>query len=606
MSRYVLLAVCFLIAGHQISWAQNGDLSAVTGKITTEDGSPLPAATVLIEELQKGTSSDDEGYYSISGLKAGKYTIRVSMVGYGTIRETVSVQRGAKAKLDITLSGRNYSLGEDDIVITATRTRQAVATAPASISLISAKEIEQKPVGDLTDVIRNTPGITLTAGSQGRREIQLRGMDASHTLLLMDGRRINSSEAVFRHNDYDLGMLPIEAVDRIEIVRGGMSALYGSEAMGGVINVITKPASGSWNAKVSSEYQTPSEGEKGQEYRTSVYTSGALVQDRLGLTLTGTFNHRNTWHGWSDELLTDDEGNPVTRPDGSEVYRDDLATLEGRNDHNVRGRLTWTPAENQTIEMEYGRSYQTRSGEYMIRGWGEADTEINRDDLVLTHKSDFSWGSSEIRGYGEWVDTQNDGLSQKNKIVEGNLNTSLGNHNLTAGGEARWLNLEAPQEFQSGQASSWQQAFYLQDEYSLSDRFKVLAGIRLDNHKDFGLEFTPRGYLVYSATDQLVFKGGVGTGFKAPTLRQLSEESITPSCRGGCVIVGDPDLEPETSTNVELSANFDADVWGGSLTGFQNEVNNLIDIPRGEGVEPIDYDEQGRGMFVPRNVNEAR
>src|SRR5699024_12262688 len=85
-----------------------------------------------------------------------------------------------------------------------------------------------------------------------------------------------------------------------------------------------------------------------------------------------------------------------------------------------------------------------------------------------------------------------------------------------------------------------------------------------------------------------------------------SEESTAPSSRGGSVIVRTPDVAPETSTNDEHCANFAADVWGGSLTGFQNEVRTLIDTPRGEGVEPIDYDEQGRGMFVPRNVNEAR
>lgn len=606
MVRILLPVIIFLmVAGPQNGWAQSSDKPAVEGHITTKEGSTLPTATILVEELQQGTTSDKSGYYSLDNLPAGEYTIRVSMVGYTTTKESVLIQPGKTARVNFTLFTQNYSFG-DDLVVTATRTQQAVATAPASISLISAKEIERKPVGDLTDVLRNSPGVSISAGSQGRREIQLRGMDAGHTLLLVDGRRVNSSEAVFRHNDYDLGMLPMGAVDQIEIVRGGMSALYGSEALGGVINVITKPFSDVWNAKVSSEFQTPVEGEKGQEYRTSVYTSGALVKDRLGLTLTGTLNHRNIWHGWASDLLTEDDGSPITRPDGSEVYRSDLATLEGRNDHNARGKLIWTPTGSHTIEAEFGRSYQTRSGEYMIRGWGEADTEINRNDVVLTHKNDFSWGNSVIRGYGEWVDTESDGLSQQNKIVEGNLNASLGNHLLTAGGEARWLNLSAPLEFVSGKAGTWQQAFYVQDEYGLSSRLKVLAGGRLDNHKDFGLKFTPRGYLVYSATGQLTLKGGIGTAFKAPTLRQLSEESVTTSCRGGCVIIGDPDLNPETSTNYEVSANYDSRLWGGSITAFRNEIDNLIDTPRGAGVEPVGYDGQGREMYVPRNVNEAR
>lgn len=605
MSKSIILffisALAFQPGGAQPSSA------VIEGQVVAEDNQPLPAASIALEELSKGTSTDASGTFKIYNLKPGRYTLTVSMIGYKTYRETVSLSEGETAKLNITLLTESYSLG-DDVVITATRTEQAVATAPASISVVSAQLLEQQPVADLTDALRNIPGVNLSASSQGRKTIQLRGMESSHTLLLIDGRRVNSSEAVFRHNDYDLSMLPIDAVDRIEVVRGGMSALYGSEALGGVINVITKPVSSQWDAKISSEFQTPTTGEGGEEYRTSIYSTGSLVKDKLGLTLSGTFNHRNIWNGWPDEPLTETDGSPVTRPDGSEVNRDELATLEGRNDHNFRSKFTWTPARNQTIEAEYGRGYQTRTGEYFIRGWGEADTEINRNDVVLSHRSNFSGGASELRGYREWIDSSNDGLSQANTTIEGNINLNPAENNaLTIGGEARWMNLDAPAEFESGSAGAYQQAVYLQNEYTLNSRFKLLAGARLDNHENFGLHLTPRGYLVFSATDQLIFKGGVGTAFKAPTLRQLSNESKTTSCRGGCVIVGDPDLNPEISTNFELSANYKSSTWGGSVTAFQNNVDNLIDTPRGDGVPSVGTDpESGLDMYVPRNVNEAR
>src|SRR5690606_17347749 len=104
----------------------------------------------------------------------------------------------------------------DPLVVTATRNAQALSTAPASISVVSSEELNDQPSADLTDALRDLPGISLTAGSQGRRGIQIRGMDASYTLILIDGKRINSSEAVFRHNDYDIGMLPVASIDRIE------------------------------------------------------------------------------------------------------------------------------------------------------------------------------------------------------------------------------------------------------------------------------------------------------------------------------------------------------------------------------------------------------
>src|SRR5699024_654436 len=128
---------------------------------------------------------------------------------------------------------------------------------------------------------------------------------------------------------------------------------------------------------------------------------------------------------------------------------------------------------------------------------------------VLTHRSDFLCGQSEVRGYGEWIDTDSDNLTQSNNVVEGNVSAEARRHGLTAGGELQWLNLKAPEAFTSGEASVYQQAFYLQDEYALTDRFKLLAGARLDNHQNFGFHLTPRGYLVYSLNDQLVVKGGV-------------------------------------------------------------------------------------------------
>lgn len=494
----------------------------------------------------------------------------------------------------------------DPLVVTATRNAQALSTAPASISVVSSEELNDQPSADLTDALRDLPGISLTAGSQGRRGIQIRGMDASYTLILIDGKRINSSEAVFRHNDYDIGMLPVASIDRIEVVRGGMSALYGSEALGGVINIITKPAGTQWQGSVSSEVQSPTEGSGGVEFRTSGRVSGALLPDRLALTLTGGYNRRDAWHGWAGAPVLDAEGAPVTRPDGSTVDWADLATLEGRDDFNGRAELSWTPTQNQTIQAEYGGSRQTRSGEYYIQGWGIADTEVNRQDVVITHRATPGWGNTEARGYGEWV-TTSDGLEQRNTVVEGNLNTVLGRNDLTIGAEARWIELSSPDEFlRTGAASVQQQAAYAQNQFTISPALQLLAGARLDHHESFGLHLTPRGYLVFTPLPQLTLKGGVGTAFKAPTLRQLSDESLTPSCRGSCVIVGNPDLSPETSVSYELSANLSGNGWAATLTGFQNDIDNLIDTPRGTGVPPIGTDDSGRPQYMPVNVNQAR
>lgn len=498
----------------------------------------------------------------------------------------------------------------EDIVVTATRTDRSVVDAPASISVVTGEALRAAPVADLTDALRDLPGVTLTAGSQGRRAISLRGMDPSYTLVLIDGRRVDSSEAVFRHNDFDIGVLPVEMIERIEVVRGAMSSLYGSDALGGVVNIITRKVGDRWSGGLSVQAQTPTSGSGGQEGRASLFAAGPLVKDRLALRLTGTFNHRRIWHGASDPTapVLDDDGEPVLRDDGSVVEQGDLATLEGRDDHVARGTLIWTPDARHEMLLDYGFAHQHRRGEYYIGGsYGDADALVQRQDASLTHRWNGSWGRSEIRAYWEGVDTAEDGLRQDNLVAEGHLTTTVAGHVVTLGADARGTRLQSEEEFASGGASVHQEAVYAQALLSIVDRVTLLLGGRLDHHATFGLWGTPRAYAVVEITDDLTIKGGVGTGFKAPTLRQISPESITRSCRGGCLIVGDENLLPESSTNYEISALFDRDAFGASITGFHNDVRNLIDTPRGEGVDPVGIDpESGLPMFVPRNVDRAR
>lgn len=599
--RFTVALLCsLLVAGSSIA-----QTSSLAGRVSDEDGEALPSATVVIQELSLGTSTRTDGTFRISDILAGTHVVRVSMIGFETQEHRIDLTAGETARLDVRLRSADYHF-ERDVVVTATRTEQAVATAPASVSVVSGQDLSQRPVGDLTDAIRDLPGISLSAGTQGRRAIQIRGMESSYTLILVDGKRVNSSEAVFRHNDFDIGMLPVESIERIEVVRGGMSALYGSEALGGVINVITKPATRAWHTSIGTEIQSPTSGSGGNEYRANLHAAGALIPGRLSLTLNGGYSHRNEWHGWPDTPQLDSDGEPVTRPDGTLVNRRDLATLEGRDDHSGRVKLGWTASENHTLEAEVGHAHQTRFGEYYIRGWGDADARVRRNDVVLTHRAELGRVHSEIRSYGERVVTDDD-LVQRNIVVEGNANVALGRHHLTTGAEARRVDLTAPQEFLTGAASVHQQAFFVQNEYELTSSIKLLGGARLDHHQTFGLHLTPRVYGVYSLSDAVTIKGGVGTAFKAPTLRQISDDSVVRSCRGACLIVGDDGLSPETSTNIEASINLDTRAYGGSVAFFNNDIENLIDTPRGSGVDPIGIDPETQlPMFVPRNVNQAR
>jgi len=139
-------------------------------------------------------------------------------------------------------------LALDKIVVTSTRTETALQDAPGAITVITAKDIEDQPVRDLVDILAETPGISLSGCSTGgRKTLSIRGAENRHSMILVDSRRIAPSDASMGHSNYENSWVPIESIERIEIIRGPLSSLYGSDALGGVVNIITRPPTQKWH-----------------------------------------------------------------------------------------------------------------------------------------------------------------------------------------------------------------------------------------------------------------------------------------------------------------------------------------------------------------------
>ena len=142
---------------------------------------------------------------------------------------------------------------EETMVVSASATEQNLKDAPASISVITQQDLQRKPVQNLKEVLKEVPGVQLTNEGDNRQGVSIRGLSSSYTLILVDGKRVNSRNAVFRHNDFDLNWIPVDAIERIEVVRGPMSSLYGSDALGGVVNIITRKVGKSWHGTYTAD-----------------------------------------------------------------------------------------------------------------------------------------------------------------------------------------------------------------------------------------------------------------------------------------------------------------------------------------------------------------
>src|SRR5690606_19541554 len=199
---------------------------------------------------------------------------------------------------------------------------QEIKDAPASISVITREELENKKIVNLADALSEIPGVDSlgATGKTGGLNISIRGMPSDYTLVLIDGRRQNVSGDVAPNGFSETSnnfIPPISAIERIEVIRGPMSTLYGSDAMGGVINIITRKVAREWMGQVGLSMALPQDSDFGSTLNTNVYLSGPLIQDKLGVQIRGNFMDRG-----ETKIQNPPAGNVSTRGP---------APVEGRN-----------------------------------------------------------------------------------------------------------------------------------------------------------------------------------------------------------------------------------------------------------------------------------
>ncbi|WP_434950539.1 TonB-dependent receptor domain-containing protein [Shewanella sp. HL-SH4] len=453
------------------------------------------------------------------------------------------------------------------MVITATQTQHSELMAPASVSVVTREELDELVIDDLADAVRYLQGVNISEGTPyGRNEISLRGLDSDYTLILINGRRINSREALTSSygNDFDLSSIPMSAIERIEVVRGPMSSLYGSEALGGVVNVILRQPTPEWQTSVGVQYDTPTSGDGGDTTTYNLYTSGALIKDKLLANLIIDSSERDAWR--SD-------------------LKPNVDALEDRKKISVLTNLQWLISDEQNLQLDLSYADDDRESDW--NNWGTILTNYQTAERIssgLSHNGHWNWGDTRLRYYHEKVEVTDHSaliseigyITQTNDTIDGQATVLVGNHMLTGGGEYRWTQLDNTRNISGdGQLDDTQSALYLQDEFSLGE-LNITLGGRVDHHDIYGTQFSPRAYLVYSLTSDWVIKGGGGKAFKAPNMSQSQPDYIIPACRGACNVIGNADLEAETSVNYELSTQYQTDTFGGTLTYFHNDVENKI------------------------------
>lgn len=489
----------------------------------------------------------------------------------------------------------------DQVVVTAGGFEQHVTDAPASVTVITGDELRKASVTNLTDALREVQGV-YTTGAPNEQDISIRGLPGQYTLILVDGQRQGTRDA--RPNGsagYEQSFIPpVAAIERIEVVRGPMSSLYGSDAMGGVINIITKPVTDSWTGSVSAEATVQGDSDYGNSQQGSFYLSGPLMPGKLGLQLWG-------------RKFAKEESRIEDGP-------------EEQDDRDITARLTWTPVEGQKFGFELGRTDLTREGsegKTVAEGDEDARRDNDRTHYALTHHGDWGLGtatdfslSREIGKRTTWSDDGTGTLVKDdrqpeitNTVADFKLThpyDMAGSHTLVTG--AQWQRAELddqnPGLGTEGTFSRDQWALFAEDEWWIRPDVALTLGARYTDDEEFGGHVSPRVYAVWNATTDLTVKGGISTGYRTPDLRSTVEGYYYTTEQGKGVIVSNPDLEPESSTSYELGALWNRGAWELGATVYQTDFTDKIESAK--TTETITLDGTTYNRWDYYNVQDAR
>lgn len=495
----------------------------------------------------------------------------------------------------------------DSIVVSASGFEQDIKEAPASISVVTREDLEKGAFRDLTDALRDVEGVSITGAAAqaggGGYDISVRGMPGAYTLILVDGKRQGTREARTNGNaGYEAGWIPpLEAIERIEVIRGPMSSLYGSDALGGVVNIITRKVARKWGGSVRVEGTAQERSEAGNSGGTNFYLSGPIKEDLLGIALFGSYFNRA-----EDQIVNG---------------------FNKAENYSMNGRISFTPTRNQDFVLDFGRARQDvtyRRGESIASTAASTRSMNQRENVGLTHTGRWgSLGTSTVSLYQEEAYRRNFDLESNAVPVQPNVlrNTTLdakwtlpfSSHLMTVGAQYRkeaftasnYVGRECirtrpgdpyfgcpagtPNNSTSYRAvnvadshlSTVMKAVFIEDEWSVTDKLTLTGGLRLDDHEVYGKEWTPRAYAVYHFNDAWTLKGGVSKGYKTPSARDIlpgyALSSGGGNGGGSIVIRSNPELKPETSINQEVGLHYGNKTGlSGGVTLFNNDFKDKI------------------------------
>ncbi len=610
-----LLGVALITAAvADVSWSETGTAGVIKGSVMDKrSGQPLPLANIVLERTTMGAATDPEGIFFILDVPQGSYQVRATMMGYKSASRTVQVQAGRTVTVSFEL--RETPIPLDAIVVTGTRTPKTIKDVPVRTELISARMIEEKGATQLYEALEAQPGIRVEqqCSNCNFSILRVEGLEGGYAQVLIDGQPIFSGLA----GVYGLQQIQTGHVKQIEVVKGAGSALYGSDAIGGVVNVVMKDPSPRPSLSLGLSL--------GTHATNSFHVDGSLRNDRLGLIFSAQKDMANAidqtggdqapyddigQDNYTDRVETDNFGAGVKLHWFDPLGTGSRIKIHGRAISEFRrgGHLdTWDDPFDPDSEQIRTTRYETGLGleKTFPRGnrlelnvsfvnhdrnatngaaWDKAieagmlDDELNFTPQGQTYVDEY--GFEQFRT--EWY-PQPFILNEKLFLLDVVHAYPLGKHTILAGAQYRKSDLEQDINRSQSNKCADDLGFFVQADLMAMPVLELILGARYDMHQSeddlTGGQYdettiNPRLALRYSVSSDLVIRANLGTGFRVPYL--FSEDMHL--CASAPRIYKGPDLEAEKAVSMSVGGDFYRADYRLGFNVFRTRIRDKVEF----------------------------
>lgn len=548
-----------LIIGMATAIGQDGSL----GGRVSDGQDAVPYVNIYLEGTTLGAATDSNGDYSIPNIPAGRYTLKVSAIGFLPYSKKVDIKAGIHQSENIRLNPASEEL--EETVVTGTLKPVSRLESPVPVEVYSPAFLRKNPTPSIFEALQNVNGVRpqINCNVCNTGDIHINGLEGPYTLVLIDGMPIVSGLGTV----YGLSGIPNSLIEQIEIVKGPASTLYGSEAVGGLINIITK------NSLSAPEFFADGFVSGWGEYNLDVGAKVGIGENVDMLLGVNYFNYDQPIDNNGDNFTDVTLQNRISLFQKWNFIRDKgrIFNLAGRFFYEDRwgGEMQWTPEFRGGDEV-YGESIYTRRWEIL----GKYQLPLQEKVLLSFSYNDHSQNS--VYGDLPYLADQRIGYFQ------GTWDKTLGKHDLLFGSALRYNYYDDNTPATAGPNGNqpdniWIPSIFVQDEITLAENHSLLLGLRYDYDSRHGNIWTPRTAYKWKLTDHDILRLNLGTGFRVVNLFTEEHAALT----GARDVVIAEELKPERSVNVNL--NYLKKIYADNGTfinvdasAFYTHFNNII------------------------------